>query len=174
MRGASTECAPRTGTGSNRPGTAREAAAVRPKRLNMVATAPAAPVLDRPVYSRHGYEYAQQRPDGRITLGGYSDLDGDASWTDREELSAPVQARLERHLREELGVDVPVTHRWVGIVGYAEDPLPLCGTVPGAGDRVFALGGYNGTGHVQAWVAARHVAALIDGEDAGTSYAALG
>jgi gamma-glutamylputrescine oxidase len=149
------------------------AGAVRPKRLNMVATAPAPPVLDRPVYSRHGYEYAQQLPDGRVTLGGYSDLDGDASWTDREELSAPVQARLERHLREELGVQAPVTHRWVGIVGYAEDPLPHCGALPGTDGRVLALGGYNGTGHVQAWVAARHVAATIAGEGTATPYAAF-
>jgi glycine/D-amino acid oxidase-like deaminating enzyme len=113
------------------------------------------------VYARHGFEYAQQTADGRSALGGFSDLDGDDGWTDREELSEPVQRRLERHLREELSVTAPVTHRWVGIVGYAPDPLPRCGAVPGTDGRVLALGGYNGTGHVQAWVAARIVADLI-------------
>ena len=54
-----------------------------------------------------------------------------------------------------------MTHRWVGIVGYAEDPLPACGAVPDAGGRVFALGGYNGTGHVQGFVAAGVVADLL-------------
>jgi gamma-glutamylputrescine oxidase len=138
------------------------AAAVRSRRLNMVATAPEPRrLLPCPVYARHGLEYAQQLPDGRLAVGGFSDLDGDASWTDREELSEPVQSRLGAYLREEYGVRAAITHRWVGLVGYAEDPLPRCGEVPGSGGRVLALGGYNGTGHVQAWVAAGIVARLI-------------
>ncbi|MGY1732937.1 NAD(P)/FAD-dependent oxidoreductase [Geodermatophilus sp. SYSU D01045] len=138
------------------------AAAVRPRRLNMLATAPLAErVLPFPVYARYGHEYVHQTADGRIALGGFSDLDGDASWTDRAEVSAPVQARLDRWLREELRVDAPVTHRWAGVVGFAEDPLPRCGPVPGTDGRVLALGGYNGTGHVQAWVASGVVADLV-------------
>ena len=149
------------------------AAAVRSRRLNMLATEPVTPVLPYAVYARHGHEYAQQTADGRITLGGFSDLDAEASWTDREEVSEPVQERLDRYLREDLGVTARVTHRWVGLVGYAEDPLPHCGPVPGSGDRVLALGGYNGTGHVQAWVAAGIVAAYVAGADAPSLYAAL-
>ena len=143
------------------------AGAVRARRLNMVATAPTEPHLPYPVYARYGYEYAQQTADGRITLGGFSDLDGNASWTDREEVSEPVQRRLDAYLRDELGVRAPVTHRWVGVVGYAEDPIPRCGPVPGTDGRVLALGGYNGTGHIQAWVAAGRVAAQAAGAEAG-------
>jgi hypothetical protein len=33
--------------------------------------------------------------------------------------------------------------------------------VPGTDGRVLALGGYNGTGHVQAWVASGVVADLV-------------
>ena len=33
------------------------------------------------VYARWGYEYLQQRPDGRILAGGFSDVDGDGSYT---------------------------------------------------------------------------------------------
>ncbi|MGY1829147.1 NAD(P)/FAD-dependent oxidoreductase [Geodermatophilus sp. SYSU D01180] len=138
------------------------AAAVRPRRLNMLATAPLGrAVLPFPVYARYGHEYVHQTADGRIALGGFSDLDGDAGWTDRAEVSAPVQARLDRWLREELRAEAPVTHRWAGVVGFAEDPMPRCGPVPGTGGRVLALGGYNGTGHVQAWVASRVVADLV-------------
>ncbi|SFU00919.1 Glycine/D-amino acid oxidase [Geodermatophilus amargosae] len=138
------------------------ARSVRPRRLNMVATAPLGrTVLPFPVYARHGHEYVHQTADGRVALGGFSDLDGDASWTARAEVSAPVQERLDRWLVEELGVDAPVTHRWAGVVGFAEDPLPRCGPVPGTAGRVFALGGYNGTGHVQAWVASGVVADLL-------------
>jgi glycine/D-amino acid oxidase-like deaminating enzyme len=136
----------------------------------MLATAPAGrPVLPCPVYARYGHEYVQQTPDGRIALGGFSDLDGEASWTDEATPSAAVQARLDRWLAEELDVRGEVTHRWAGIVGYAQDPLPRCGPVPGTDGRVLALGGYNGTGHVQAWVASGVVADLVT---AGTSPAA--
>jgi glycine/D-amino acid oxidase-like deaminating enzyme len=148
------------------------AAAVRPRRLNACATAPAPPgLLPQPVYARHGYEYAQQRPTGEIVLGGFSDLDGAASWTADAVASVPVQARLEAYLREELGVTARVTHRWAGVVGYAEDALPRCGPVPGTDGRVLALGGYNGTGVVQAFVAARIVAELIT--DGGSPDAGL-
>ncbi|PRY48398.1 glycine/D-amino acid oxidase-like deaminating enzyme [Geodermatophilus tzadiensis] len=152
------------------------AGAVRPRRLTMLATAPLSrTVLPFPVYARFGHEYVHQTADGRIALGGFSDLDGDASWTDRAEVSAPVQARLERWLAEELGVDAPVTHRWAGVVGFAADPLPRCGPVPGSDGRVFALGGYNGTGHVQAWVASRVVADLVvtGGSPSAGLYAAV-
>jgi glycine/D-amino acid oxidase-like deaminating enzyme len=138
-----------------------EAARLRSRRLNMLATAPDPEArLPCPVSIRDGYEYAQQLPDGRVTLGGFSDLDGDASYTDREELSVPVQERLTRYLVEDLGVTAPVTHRWVGIVSYAQDPVPTCGPVPGTEDRVLAAGGYNGTGHVQGFLAGRIAAEL--------------
>lgn len=140
-------------------------AAVRPRRLQMLATAPVEPgLLPVPVYARHGHEYAQQLADGRITLGGFSDLDAEASWTGEPGVSAPVQARLERWLAEELGLDAPaVTHRWAGVVGYADPALPRVGPAPGTGERVWGMGGYNGTGHVQAWVAARIVAERLTG-----------
>ncbi len=69
-------------------------------------------------------------------------------------------ARLERHLRDELGVEAPVTHRWVGLVGYGPDERPLAGPVPGQ-DGLYVLGGYNGTGNLNGFVAGRIVAELI-------------
>jgi gamma-glutamylputrescine oxidase len=137
---------------------------VRSKRLHMVATAPTdARLAPQLVYSRWGYEYHHQTPEGRVALGGYSDIDGDgssASFTDREEPSPIVLDRLERHLREELGVEAPVTHRWVGLVGYGPDERPLAGPVPSQ-DGLFVLGGYNGTGNLNGFVAGRVVAELI-------------
>jgi glycine/D-amino acid oxidase-like deaminating enzyme len=134
---------------------------VRARRLHMVATAPTEPVLGpETVYTRWGYEYLQQMPDGRIALGGFSDLDGEASYTDREEAAPHVHARLERWLREEIGVPAPVTHRWVGVVGYSVDDLPWVGRVPGV-DDLFVLGGYSGTGNVVGFLAGRIVGELI-------------
>lgn len=135
---------------------------VRSRRLNMLATSPIPPGhLELPIYARFGHEWAQQLPDGRVAIGGFSDLDGNESWTERELLSEKVQMQLDRYLRDELGVQSAVTHRWVGLVGYAPDALPTCGLVPGSEGRIFAIGGYNGTGHVQAWIASRVVSDLI-------------
>ncbi len=134
---------------------------VRARRLHMVATAPLDTAhVARPVYARYGYEYHQQLPDGRIVLGGFSDLDGAASYTDREEANPAVHARLAGYLREELGVDASITHRWVGIVGYTDDLRPYVGAVPGH-EGLYAMGGYCGTGNLTAWVGGRIVADLI-------------
>ena len=134
---------------------------VRTLRLHMVATAPVAErVLPRPIYARYGFEYAQQRPDGRLAVGGFRDAEGDACYTDREEPSALVQEHLRRYLAEELGVEAPITHGWVGLVGYTEDQRPFAGAVPGQ-DGLFALGGYCGTGNLNGFVAGRIVAELV-------------
>ena len=139
----------------------RYAGAHRQRRLHMVATAPTGPIgVDSLVYARWGYEYHQQLPDGRIALGGYSDLDGPDSYVEREEASARVHERLVQHLHEELGVDAPITHRWVGLVGFTGDQRPYSGAVPGC-DGLYALGGYCGTGNLNAFVSGRVVSELI-------------
>jgi gamma-glutamylputrescine oxidase len=134
---------------------------VRTKRLHMVATAPTdAPLAPQLVYSRWGYEYHHQTPEGRVALGGYSDIDGEGSFTEREEPTPVVMARLERHLRDELGVHAPISHRWVGLVGYGPSERPFAGPLPGE-DALYVLGGYNGTGNLNGFVAGRIVAELI-------------
>jgi len=136
---------------------------VRSRRLHMVATAPLGwEHVARPVYARYGHEYHQQLPDGRIALGGFSDLDGESSYTTQATGSRRVFARLGAYLAEELGVDAPVTHRWVGLVGYTADERPVAGPVPGV-PGLYALGGYCGTGNVCAWLAGRIVAELVAG-----------
>lgn len=134
---------------------------VRARRLHMVATEPIAErLIDCPVYARFGHEYFQQTPDGRLLAGGFSDVDGDASYTDRYEGNPVVWERLERYLAEELRVTTAVTHRWVGIVGYTDDLLPFVGEVsPG----LYAAGGYSGHGNVLGYLAGKRIADLIAG-----------
>ena len=93
---------------------------VRSRRLHMVATAPLRErLLDGVVYARWGLEYFRQTLDGRLAVGGFGDLDGAASYTDVEEGSPAVWARLEQYVRDDLGLGhAEVTHRWVGVVGY--------------------------------------------------------
>jgi len=132
----------------------------RARRLHMVATVPIPERLfANLVYARWGYEYFQQTADGRLALGGLSDLDGERSYTDREEGDQEVWAALRRYLRDDLGLDVEVTHRWVGVVGYAADDRVRAGAVPGR-DGLFATGVYGGHGNVIGFMAGRAMAEL--------------
>jgi gamma-glutamylputrescine oxidase len=135
---------------------------IRSRRLHMVATAPLPErVLAGVVYARWGLEYFQQLPDGRLAVGGFGDVDGAASYTAVEEGSPAIWERLAEYVREALGLDgVPVTHRWVGVVGYGDDGRPYVGPVPGR-EGLHVLGGYSGTGNLVGFVAGRAVAERI-------------
>jgi gamma-glutamylputrescine oxidase len=135
---------------------------VRARRLHMVATEPLPPTLDHLVYARWGYEYLQQRPDGRILAGGFSDVDGDASYTDSDSGSPEIWERVERYLREDLGADGRVSHRWAGVVGYSDDSLPYVGEVPGR-PGLYVSGGYSGVGNVPGFMCGCDLADTIAG-----------
>ena len=149
------------------------APAVRTKRLHMIATAPIAErVVPCAIGARWGYEYFQQRPDGRIAVGGFSDRDGEGaadSYTTVEAPSPEIHARIERFLRDDLGVGAPVTHRWVGMVGYSRDERPFAGAVPGH-DGLFVAGGYNGTGNLNGFTAGRIVGELLATGESADAY----
>jgi gamma-glutamylputrescine oxidase len=119
---------------------------VRTARLQMLATAPTADVVvARPVYARYGLDYWQQLADGRIALGGGRDLGAAAEWTNEAAPSPPVQAHLERLLRDDIDTCAAVEHRWAGLVGFTPDHLPVLAEVaPG----LVAVGGYSGTGNL--------------------------
>ncbi len=129
---------------------------IRTARLQMLGTAPAPEIkLPRPVYFRHGYEYWQQRPDGSIALGGFRDHALEEEWTHATEPTERIQALLEKFLREHLQVRAPVTHRWAASVGYTADGLPVCEEVR---PKIWAVGGYNGTGNIVGALCARAAA----------------
>lgn len=132
---------------------------VRTARLQMLATAPTDEVrLPRPVYARWGYEYWQQLPDGRVALGGFRDFGGEGEWTADAVPGEAIQARMERFLRERIGVlRAPVTHRWAASVGFTATGLPLLEEVR---DGVWVAGGYSGTGNVIGALCGRAAAEL--------------
>jgi gamma-glutamylputrescine oxidase len=136
---------------------------VRARRLHMVATAPLPErIVDRLVYARWGYEYFQQRPDGRILAGGFGDVDGEASYTDRGDGDPRIWDRIARWLREDVGVDARITHRWTGTVGYSGERRPFVGPVPGR-PGLWVAGGYSGTGNVPGFLAGQELADMIAG-----------
>jgi len=135
---------------------------VRTVRLQMLGTAPTDEIrLPRPVYLRGGYEYWQQLPDGRLVVGGFRDVGGDAEETTSTEPAESVQSALERLLRNRIGSTAPVTHRWAASVGYTRTGLPYLGEVR---DGVWAAGGYCGTGNVIGALCGRAAAARALGQ----------
>ena len=121
---------------------------VRPTRGQVVATEPLPELLyGRPHYARHGFDYWQQLPDGRLVAGGRRDVTLELEFTPEESTTAPVQAALEALVQDLVGYLPPITHRWAGIFGTSPDDLPLVGLMPGR-ERVWASGGYSGHGNV--------------------------
>lgn len=134
---------------------------VRSARLQILATEPLPTVVwPRPVYTRWGLDYWQQRSDRRLVLGGCRDAGGDAEWTTDAVPTEPVQSAIMSLLRGKLGVEAAVTHRWAATVSYGEGGVPVAGEIrPG----VWALGAYSGTGNVVGSLLGRSIAELACG-----------
>jgi gamma-glutamylputrescine oxidase len=126
------------------------------------------PVQDRlfdcPHYARHGFDYWQQLPDGRIVLGGFRDFSILTEMTDEEMTTPAIQEALDAFLLELLGYMPTVTHRWAGIFGLTQDLLPLVGRVPGR-DGVWIAAGYSGHGNVLGLLCGELVASAIRGRE---------
>ncbi len=133
----------------------------RSSRLQMLATEPVAPgTIPCPVYDNWGYEYWQQTADGSVALGGGRGTYGEAEWGRPAETGAEVQALLDRLLRERVGIEAAVTHRWAGVIAYTPDRLPVFAEVrPG----VIAVGAYSGHGNVLGSACGRAATAIALG-----------
>jgi glycine/D-amino acid oxidase-like deaminating enzyme len=135
-----------------------------PTRGQVLVTEPVAERLfECPHYARHGFDYWQQTPDGRIVLGGFRDLDLDAEYTHEEATTPAIQHALEAFVAELVGRNVPIAKRWAGIFGSVRDLLPLVGRVPGS-DRAWVAGGYSGHGNVLGYVCGDLVARAMLGD----------
>ena len=137
---------------------------VRSARLQMLATAPVAPGrIPCPVYDNWGYDYWQQLADGSVALGGGRGAYGETEWGHPADTGPEVQAWLDRLLRDRVGVEAPVTHRWAGVVAYTEDRLPVLAEVrPG----LVAVGAHSGHGNVLGSAAGRAAMAIALGRPA--------
>jgi glycine/D-amino acid oxidase-like deaminating enzyme len=136
-----------------------------PTRGQMIATEPLAErIFECPHYGRHGFDYWQQMPDGRILAGGFRDAALQDEFTAEEALTPQIQGALEAFVAELVGRPVAVTHRWAGIFGLVLDFLPVVGRVPGE-ERVWVAGGYSGHGNVLGLLCGELAARAVVGED---------
>ena len=139
--------------------------AIIPTRGQMLATEPLAErVFACPHYGRHGFDYWQQTPDGRVLAGGFRDYALDTEFTADETTTGPIQEALERFVVDVVGRPVVVEHRWAGIFGLVLDFLPVVGPHP-HDDRVWIAGGYSGHGNVLGFACGEAVGRALLGED---------
>jgi len=137
-----------------------------PTRGQMIATEPIPERLFAcPHYSRHGFDYWQQREDGRIVAGGFRDTALDDEFTTSEETTPAIQASLESLVGDLVGWPVVPTHRWAGLFGFVPDFMPVVGRVPGQ-ERLWVSGGYSGHGMVLGFMCGELVANAILGREA--------
>jgi glycine/D-amino acid oxidase-like deaminating enzyme len=133
-------------------------------RGQMLATAPLAELRYlQPHSARHGYDFWQQLPDGRLLVGGSRDAAFAEEQTDSEEPTSHVQGRIEALAAQLTGGTPAVTHRWAGIWGETPDRLPLVGAVPGR-RGVWIAGGYSGHGNALGLACGDLVARALLGE----------
>jgi glycine/D-amino acid oxidase-like deaminating enzyme len=98
-----------------------------------------------------------------VAFGGGRGVHGAGEWGLEAEPGDELQAWLDRRLRERVGVDAPVTHRWAGVIAYTEDRLPVFAEVrPG----VIAVGAHSGHGNVLGSAAGRAAVRIALGESA--------
>lgn len=137
------------------------AGTIDPVRGQMLATAPAPPLFACPIYADHGYDYWRQDEHGRIALGGWRNLDPEGEVGTEEVLHPGIQARMTEFLHRFPPLrDVPITHRWSGIMGFSRDGLPMVGAVPGSPGALVAAG-FTGHGFGFAWVCGRAIAEMV-------------
>jgi gamma-glutamylputrescine oxidase len=139
--------------------------AVTSVRGQVVATGPVdGEVLPCPLYSRYGYDYVQQRADGRLVAGGRRDTNLDGETTNEERTTDEIQRQLEVLIGELThGSPPPITHRWAGLMGFTEDSLPLVGELPGR-PNIWVAAGYSGHGNVLGFGCGEAVARAFLGE----------
>ena len=132
-----------------------------PTRGQMLATEPLPETLFAcPHYGRHGFDYWQQTPDGRLVAGGFRDFALESEFTADEETTATVQGALEAFVSELVGRPPRIAYRWAGIFGIVPDLLPLVGRLPGR-SALWVAGGYSGHGNVLGLACGELVAGAI-------------
>lgn len=132
---------------------------VTPHRGQILVTAPIEKrLLDRLVYTNHGYIYFRQLADGRLLVGGWRHdfIEREAGYAD--EATEEVQSKLEEFLRARFpeAAGAKIEARWAGTMGFSPDAVPLIGRLP-RDERVGFVCGFTGHGFGLALEATRQL-----------------
>lgn len=132
---------------------------ITPHRGQILVTAPLKErLLDRLVYTNHGYIYFRQLADKRLLLGGWRHdfVEREAGYAD--ETTEEVQSKLEEFLRARFPEtsDAKIEARWAGTMGFSTDAVPFVGRLP-RDERIGFVCGFTGHGFGLALEATRQL-----------------
>lgn len=140
---------------------------LQPVRGQCLQTHPIAHRIERCVYATDDWLYLRQLDDGSILAGGRRPVDTEGELGTEDRLNPHVQRAIEESLAERFAAlfdgGIPnVVRRWSGALAYADRGRPFADALPGR-PGLWTLGGYGGHGMGLGFVAARHLAARING-----------
>jgi glycine/D-amino acid oxidase-like deaminating enzyme len=113
------------------------------------------------VEARHVYVYFRVLPDGRLMLGGRGDTSGEPRAADKvfEQLQRRIATIWPRWR------DIPITHRWRGLICMTNGLRPAIGKFPDDATVMFGFG-YHGNGVNTATWTGRELAYWLAGSNA--------
>jgi len=137
-----------------------------PVRGQVLVTAPISPIWNFGFSTNFGYEYCQQRPDGRIVLGGMRWLSqtSEIGIIDDTAINPVISSGLRGFLPQHFPTlqTLQVEQEWTGILGFSKDNNPLIGALPHRlGEYIIA--GFSGHGMAMTFSAGKTVAEMIMG-----------
>jgi len=138
-----------------------------PVRGQVVATEPLPRLWEFDWLANDGYEYAIQRQDGRLILGGMRRQSPfhEIGVEDHSTLEPNVSQGLRQFLKTAFKSlkDARVDFEWTGIMAYTPDENPLVGEVPGRPGEYIAAG-YTGHGMSLGFLAGKALSECIAGK----------
>ncbi len=135
-----------------------------PVRGQIIATEPLSELIfPCPCSGDYGYQYWRQVA-GRLIVGGWRNQSPSTENTSDETPGTQVQQYLDAFVHSTLNLPaVQITSRWAGIMGFAQDSLPLVGRLPGT-HHTYLAGGYTGHGNAYTVHAGLLLSQLIQGQ----------
>jgi len=142
-----------------------------PIRGQAVATEKVPRLWDFDWSANDGYEYAIQRQDGRIILGGmrWRSPTQEVGLEDDATIEPTISQSLRTFLSNTFAAlrDIKIEYEWTGIMGFTADENPLIGKLPHRPGEYIAAG-FTGHGMSFAFLTGKMLAELIAGRDSVT------
>lgn len=124
--------------------------------------APTRPFLEGPCYANAYLDYFRQLPDGSLLIGGFRQLQSDTEKGYSDHTTEVIQKALHDFVKKHfpMAANLPVTHRWSGVMGFSQDGEPMIGSLP-TDPQVFFCAGFTGHGLGLAFHSARCLVDMI-------------
>jgi len=103
--------------------------------------------MDAPCYANFYLDYFRQLPSGELLIGGFRQTEKQTEVGLSDHITDGIQKALHNFVVEYLPQfkDKKVTHRWSGVMGFAQDGEPMVGSLPDD-NQIFFAGGYTAHG----------------------------